>query len=254
MLKPVLKSSCLLLAPLWAHATAVTVDAGSFTATYDTATFFAGRAFTSNTGQGIDGYNLAASQYAVSTGTDSLRIDFVELPPGTNSYYQGADTLLYLTGTANTVNKLSFNLPMTLSASLPATTAYEVTIGTHVSGSGYTQFSNSTSYVQGSVTISGTDNVSATQVAVNATVGPDGVLTPVAGLYSGVFGPNVDLSAITGSFNVVGAYSKPCCGANITFGIDYLEIKAISTVPEPGTYAFMGLGLVGIALSRRRQT
>jgi hypothetical protein len=252
MLKPLLKAACLLFTPLWAHATAVTVDVGSFIATYDTATFSAGRAISSASGSGIDGYSLAASQFKVSTGADSLRIDFVELPPGSNSYYQGADTLLFVSGSIMTINQLTFNLPMTLRAALPALTAYEVTIGTHLSGSAYTQWQSSTSDAEGQVTILGTGAIPATQIAVNESVGPSGLTPAVATQYSGLFGTNDDLSAISGSFKVAGAYSKPCCSAGIRLDIDYVEIKAISTVPEPGTFALMGLGLAGLSVSRRR--
>jgi hypothetical protein len=247
MFKPVLCVTCLLLTPFLAHATAVTVDAGSFTATYDTSAFSASWvAYLSN--YPVEGYDLAASQFVVSTGPDTLRIDIVQLPPGSNSFHQGADTLLSASGGTG---KLSFNLPMTLSATLPASTAYEVTIGTHVSGSAYTPFENSESSAQGIVTIAGTGNTPDAQLEVKSIVDPSGISTPVVNLYSSLFGPNADLSAISGLINVEGAYTKPCC-ADIRFGIDYLEIKAISTVPEPGTFASMGLGLVGVAVSRRR--
>ena len=246
--------AALLAMPLMAQAAAVTVDAGNFNATYDTSAFTAGRSISSNIGQGIDGYAFNPAQFQVSTGQNSLRIDFVELPAGIPSYYHGADTLLSATGLASLKNKLSLALPLTLTADLPDTTAYRITIGTYLSGTPYTPFSEtSLSGANGNVSITNAEGATSTLIPITATVPTQGITTPIKTVYTGLIGPDFDLTAITGSVNVTGAYTKPCCGVTATFGIDYIQIEAISAVPEPGTYALMGLGLVGIGLMRRQR-
>ncbi|MGC4061868.1 MAG: PEP-CTERM sorting domain-containing protein [Aquabacterium sp.] len=239
------------LLPLLAQAASVTVDAGHFAATYDTA------AFSSGWGAGqYDGYNQQASQYLVTTGPDSLRIDIAQLPPGTNSYHQGESTLLYATGAANYIASVYFRLPLTLAADAPDTTAYRVTIGTHLSGTGYTPFNGSSSYVTGSLTATDASATTFTLAPVDASVPSTGIATPAAMTYSGVIGAGTSLASIDGAFKLYGAYSKPCCGSSLTFGIDYIQIDALtvsSSVPEPGSLALMGLGLAGLGWARRRQ-
>jgi hypothetical protein len=243
------------LLPLMAQASPVTVDAGNFTATYDTS------AFSSYWSAGsYDGYTLQPSQYQVSTGANSLRIDLVALPAGTSAGgHQGASTLLYATGTGFYASNLALNLPLTLAADAAGTTAYRITIGTHLSGLPYelnplASASNNGSQVTGSLSATSVSEGTASLMAVSATVPPEGIATPIQTIYSGQVGAGFDLSSITGSFRAYGARYGASNGT-ATFGIDYIQIDAITVaaVPEPGTYVLMGLGLVGIAVARRRR-
>lgn len=239
------------LLPSLAHASPVTVDTGAFSATYDTTAFAS-----SWVAGSYDGYSLQASQYAVTTGQNSLRIDISQLAPGTNSYHQGADTLLYATGAASYISTVGFGLPLSLAADSVDTTAYRVTIGTHLSGTGYTPFNGSSSYVAGSLTVTDASATTSVLTPVNATVPSTGIATPIATVYSGLIGAGTNVASIDGLFKLYGAYSKPCCGSALTFGIDYIQIDAIivpSTIPEPGSYALMGLGLAAIGLATHRQ-
>lgn len=222
------------------------MDAGNFTATYDTSAFLSGWSVP------VDGYLLQPSQYQVSTGLNSLRIDIVQLPSGAPnpSSHQGPETLLSVVGTPSYAGSLSVNLPLTLTADAPGTKGYRISIGTSLSASSYDPSSNAPSNVSGTVSLKAA-NASVASIAVSASVPTQGITTPVKTIYSAEVGPAFDLASIVGQIRAYGTNSRIQPGTT-TFGIDFIQIDAISAVPESGTFALMGLGLVGIVLARMR--
>lgn len=64
------------------------------------------------------------------------------------------------------------------------------------------------------------------------------------GLFSSVF----DLTGVTGS-----TFKLQSSGSLTSFKLDALSIAPVAAIPEPSTYALMGLGLVGIAFAARRR-
>jgi hypothetical protein len=193
-----------LACPGLSQATPITLDAGSFTATYHPQAFSGGWSVGSSFAS-VDGWDLQSSQFQVSTGSNRLRIDFVELPPHAPDpsldNRTGAVTQLSVSSAGHYDGKAQLKLPVTLRADAEDETAYRISLGMSVSGSAYTPFvlpgvfttpilsqvSGSLSTGYGNAETSTTPllvTVPATEMVFSQYVAPGDAVTAISGVFA----------------------------------------------------------------------
>jgi hypothetical protein len=258
--------------PGFALASPVTVDAGSFEATYDTQSFSAGWDVSSSYAS-VDGWDLRSSQFQVSTGSNRLRIDFVELPPHPvdpqTDNRTGPVTLLAASSAGYYDGHAHLNLPLSLRADVPGDTAYRISLGLSMSGSAYTPFvlpgvfpTPILSQVSGGLS-TGYDQSEVALMPVLLTVPPSGMSPATEMVFSQSVSPSDEITSISGVFAARGGYVKGVTAPWISARIEYVEIEAlsaaelgtVSVVPELAAGQSMGLGLMAtVALAWLRRT
>lgn len=69
----------------------------------------------------------------------------------------------------------------------------------------------------------------------------------------------VNAGGVSSSYWLIGAYNPLAGGGSLSAGNDYIKMMSVTTtpgnqVPEPGTLALLGLGLLGVLARQKRQT
>jgi hypothetical protein len=232
-----------------AQAVPTTVNSGSFTATYDVDQFHASWTALSNQGP-VAGWTLQPEQYQVTAGVGSLRIQFVEanLPPPQNA----ASTTLNVASGGDVTGSATLALPLALQAA--AGMQFTVSMGLDYSGTSYFPPPANVDPNPLPSTFAGTLSAaagaqSASLIPFTLTVPPEGKsLTSV--VLSAALPEGTSLTSLFGSFSAVQADHRGT-SPSIIGTIRYVEIDAVSAVPEPSTALAFGGGLLVLCAVRR---
>jgi hypothetical protein len=234
-----------------AQALPMTVDVGSFSATYDVDRFEASWQALIYEGA-IAEWTLQPAQYQVTTGADSFRVQFIEdpnLPPGPSP----ANTLLRIGAGGDNFGSGSLDLPLTLQA--PTGTRFTVSMGLDYIGSGYGPPPVNVSPNPIPSTFAGTLSVttggqSVPLIPFKFTVPPEGQsLTSV--VLSGELPEAASLTSIVGDFSAHQGEHRGTA-PTILGTIRYVEVEAVSAVPEPSIALMFAIGLLSLWRIQKR--